>query len=105
VRARQTGWTANPTAIQTTSWAAEWLQSFITALFQSAGRRVWYPESQMRKVVEVFVNDALRAAYPVVLEELDRPSDDEFIEWIRKQMRRGPYSAAEIKAAKFVVRD
>ena len=58
----------------------------------------------MRKVVEVFVNDARRAAYPVVLEELDRPSDDEFIECIRRRMHRGPYSAAEIKAARFVVR-
>ena len=60
----------------------------------------------MRKVVEVFVNNIRRAAaYPVVLEELDGPSDEEFIECIRRQMRRGPYSAAEIKAARFVVRD
>jgi hypothetical protein len=59
----------------------------------------------MKKIVEVFVEDTRRAAYPVVLQELDRPSDDEFIEYIRKQMRRGPYSADEIKAAKFIVRE
>jgi hypothetical protein len=60
----------------------------------------------MRKVIEVFVNNIRRAvAYPLVLEELDGPSDEEFIECIRRQMRRGPYSAAEIKAARFVVRD
>ena len=41
----------------------------------------------MRKIVEVFVNDSRRAAYPVVLQELDRPSDEEFINHIRKQMR------------------
>jgi hypothetical protein len=33
----------------------------------------------MRKIAEVFVNDSRRAAYPVVLQELDRPSDEEFI--------------------------
>jgi hypothetical protein len=60
----------------------------------------------MRKVIEVFVNNIRRAAaYPFVLEELHGPSDEEFIECIRRQMRRGRYSAAEIKAARFVVRD
>ena len=59
----------------------------------------------MRKIVEVFVNDSRRAAYPVVLKELDRPSDEEFIEHIRKRMRGGPYTAHEIKAAKFIVRE
>jgi hypothetical protein len=59
----------------------------------------------MRKVVEVFVNDTRRAAYPVVLQELDRPSDEEFIEHIRKQMRVGPYTALEAKAARFIVRE
>jgi hypothetical protein len=59
----------------------------------------------MRKIVEVFVNDSRRAAYPVVLQELDRPSDEDFIEYIRKQMRGGPYTAHEIKVAKFIVRE
>jgi hypothetical protein len=59
----------------------------------------------MRKIVEVFVNDSRRAAYPVVLQELDRPSDEEFIKHIRKQMLGGPYTAQEIKAAKFLVRE
>ena len=58
----------------------------------------------MRKIVEVFVNDTRRAAYPVVLQELDRPSDEDFIECIRRQMRGGPYTAQEIKVARFVVR-
>jgi hypothetical protein len=51
----------------------------------------------MRKVVEVFVNDNRKAAYPIVLQELDRPSDQDFIEYIRKQMRGSPYTADEIK--------
>jgi hypothetical protein len=59
----------------------------------------------MRKVVEVFMNDTRKAAYPVVLQELDRPSDGEFIEHIRKQIRGGPYTAQEIKTARFVVRE
>jgi hypothetical protein len=59
----------------------------------------------MRKIVEVFVNDTRRAAYPVVLQELDRPSDEEFIEHVRRQMRGGSYTAHEIKAAKFIVRE
>ena len=57
----------------------------------------------MRKIVEVFVNDIRRAAYPVVLQELDRPSDEEFIKHIRKQMLGGPYTAQEIKTAKFLI--
>ena len=59
----------------------------------------------MRKIVEVFVNDTRRAAYPVVLQELDRPSDEEFIEHIRRQMHVGSYTAHEIKAARFIVRE
>jgi len=59
----------------------------------------------MRRIVEVFVNDTRRAAYPVVLRELDRPSEHEYIEYIRKQMRGGPYTANEIKAARFIVRE
>ena len=59
----------------------------------------------MRKIVEVFVNDRRRAAYPVVLQALDRPSDDEFIEQVRKQMRIGSYTAREVAAARFIVRD
>ena len=59
----------------------------------------------MRKIVEVFVNDSRRAAYPVVLQQLDRPSDEEFIEHIRRRMRRGPYTADEIKVARFLVRE
>jgi hypothetical protein len=59
----------------------------------------------MRKIVEVFVNDMRRAAYPVVLRELDRPSDGEFIEHVRQQMRVGPYTALEVEAARFIVRE
>jgi hypothetical protein len=59
----------------------------------------------MRKIVEVFLNDTLRAAYPVVLQELARPTDEDFIEYIRKQMRDGPYTADEIKVARFLIRE
>jgi hypothetical protein len=62
-------------------------------------------ERAMRKIVEVFVNDTRRAAYPVVLHELDRPSDREFIEHVRQQMRVGPYTALEVRAARFIVRE
>ena len=59
----------------------------------------------MRKIVEVFVNDTRRAAYPVVLQELDRPTDEEFIEHVRQQMRVGPYTVLEVEAARFIVRE
>jgi hypothetical protein len=59
----------------------------------------------VRKIVEVFVNDRRRAAYPVVLQALDRPSDEEFVEQVRRQMRVGPYTALEVQAARFIVRD
>ena len=53
----------------------------------------------MRKVVGVFVNNIRRAAaYPVVLEELDGPSDEEFIECIRRQMRRGSIQRPDLAA-------
>ena len=59
----------------------------------------------MRRIVEVFVNDVRRAAYPVVLSGFDRAADAEFIEQVVKRMRLGAYSAEETSAAKFLVRD
>jgi hypothetical protein len=58
----------------------------------------------LRRIVEVFVKDVRRAAYPVVLSALDRPADEEFIEQVQKRMRLGPYSAEEARVAKFLVR-
>ncbi len=61
----------------------------------------------MRKTVDVYLNDRLVASYPVVYpvvaEAIDRPTDDDFIERIKQQMRRY-YRSEDIKAARFVVR-
>ena len=59
----------------------------------------------MRRIVEVFVKDVRRAAYPVVLSEFDRPGDAEFIEQVVKRMRLGAYSVDETRVAKFLVRE
>jgi hypothetical protein len=59
----------------------------------------------MRRIVEVFVKDVRRAAYPVVLSEFDRPGDAEFIEQVVKRMHLGAYSAEETRVAKFLVRE
>ena len=59
----------------------------------------------MRRIVEVFVKDVRRAAYPVVLSEFDRPGDAEFIEQVVKRMRLGAYSVEETRVAKFLVRE
>ena len=59
----------------------------------------------MRRIVEVFVKDVRRAAYPVVLSGFDRPGDAEFIEQVVKRMRLGAYSVEETRVAKFLVRE
>jgi hypothetical protein len=59
----------------------------------------------MRKIVDVFVNDSLRASYPVVVESRGHPSEDDFIDYVRQGMDRGYYSAHDIKVAKFIVRE
>jgi hypothetical protein len=59
----------------------------------------------LRRIVEVFVKDVRRAAYPVVLSEFDRPSDAEFIEQVVKRMRLGAYWVEETRVAKFLVRE
>lgn len=60
----------------------------------------------MRRIVDVFVRDTLRASYPIVIEgEGRRPSKGEFISYVRKRLNRSVYSAQDIKAAKFVVRE
>jgi hypothetical protein len=61
--------------------------------------------SNLEAIVEVFVRDVRRAAYPVVLSEFDRPGDAEFIEQVVKRMRLGAYSAEESRVAKFLVRE
>jgi hypothetical protein len=57
----------------------------------------------MRKTVDVYVRDRLVASYPIVVKALDRPTDDDFIEGIKQQMRRY-YCSEDIRAARFVVR-
>jgi hypothetical protein len=57
----------------------------------------------MKKTVDVFVQDRLVAPYPVVLEASD-PMEEEFIDRIRRYMRRH-YSKEDIATAKFIVRD
>jgi hypothetical protein len=57
----------------------------------------------MKKTVDVFVQDRLVASYPVVLEASD-PREEEFIDRIRRYMRRH-YSKEDIATAKFFVRD
>jgi hypothetical protein len=57
----------------------------------------------MRKTVDVFVQDRLVASYPVVAMAIDRPTDDDFIERIKQQMRHY-YRSEDIEAARFVVR-
>ena len=55
----------------------------------------------LRKTVDVFLGDRLVASYPVVLET--NTSDQDFIEHVRRYMRRH-YSKDEIAVARFVVR-
>jgi hypothetical protein len=57
------------------------------------------------KIVDVFVKDTLKGSYPVVIECQGRPAEDEFVDQVRNGMDRGFYSADDIKAAKFVVRE
>ena len=57
----------------------------------------------MRKTVDVYVKDHLVASYPIVAEAVDRPTDDDFIECTKQQMRRY-YRSEDIQAARFVVR-
>ena len=57
----------------------------------------------MRKTVDVYLKDRLIASYPVMAKAADRPTDDEFVERIKQQMRS--YDRNEdIQAARFVVR-
>ena len=57
----------------------------------------------MRKTVDVYLKDRLVASYPVVAMAIDRPTDDDFIERIKQQMRHY-YRNEDIEAARFVVR-
>jgi hypothetical protein len=57
----------------------------------------------MRKTVDVFLRDKLVASYPVVVEAVDRPTDDDLIERVKESMR-SYYSDDEIRTAKFFVR-
>ena len=56
----------------------------------------------LRKTVDVFLGDRLVASYPVVL-EANNPTDQDFIEHIRRYIRRH-YSKDEMAVARFVVR-
>ena len=57
----------------------------------------------MRKTVDVYVRDRLVASYPIVAKSVDRPTDDDFVERIKQQMR-AYYRSQDIQAARFVVR-
>jgi hypothetical protein len=54
----------------------------------------------MRKTVDVYVKDRLIASYPIVMEAAERPTDNDFIESARRQMRRY-YRIEYIQAARF----
>jgi hypothetical protein len=57
----------------------------------------------MRKTVAVYLKDRLIASYPVVVKPVDRPTDDDFVERIKQQMR-SYYRSEDIQVARFVVR-
>jgi hypothetical protein len=57
----------------------------------------------VKKTVDVFVQDRLIASYPMVLEEIN-PTDEDFIDRIKRYMRRH-YSKEDVAAAKFIVRN
>jgi hypothetical protein len=59
----------------------------------------------VRKIVDVFVRDTLKGSYPVVIGCQGRQDEDEFIDQVRNGLDRGFYSADDIKAAKFVIRE
>jgi hypothetical protein len=78
---------------------------FATSALRSDGQtRSNWQDRILRRIVEVFVKDVRRAAYPVVLADADRPADAEFIEQVVKRMRLGAYSAEDARVAKFLVR-
>ena len=51
----------------------------------------------MRKTVDVYLKDRLIASYPVVAKAIDRPTDDDFVERIKQQMR-AYYRGEDIRA-------
>ena len=59
----------------------------------------------MRKVVDVFIRDALKGSYPVVIDCQDRPGEDELVDQLRNGLDRGFHSADDIQVARLVVRE
>jgi hypothetical protein len=57
----------------------------------------------VRKTVDIFLKDKLVASYPVVVEAIDRPTDDAFIARVKEQMQNH-YSNEDIQSARFLVR-
>ena len=57
----------------------------------------------MRKTVDVFLNDRLVGSYPVILNAIDKPTDDDYVATVKEQMKRY-YSHEDIEGASFVVR-
>jgi hypothetical protein len=57
----------------------------------------------VKKTVDVFLKDQLVASYPVVVQATDPPTDDDFIQRVKQQMR-SYYSSDDIRAARFLVR-
>ena len=50
----------------------------------------------VRKTVDVFLKDKLVASYPVVVDAIDRPTDDDFIARVKEQMQ-SYYRSADIQ--------
>ena len=42
----------------------------------------------MKKTVDVFIRDSLIASYPVVLTEIDQPTDEDYVDQVKRHMRR-----------------
>ena len=64
-------------------------------------KRWWRP---VRKTVDVFLKDKKVASYPVIVEGIDRPTDDAFIARVKEQMQ-SYYSSEDIQRARFLVRN
>jgi hypothetical protein len=57
----------------------------------------------VKKTVDVYLRDRLVASYPVVVQGIDQPTDDDFIQRVKRQMR-SYYSSDDISTARFLVR-
>ena len=42
----------------------------------------------MKKTVDVFIRDRLITSYPVVVTEIDQPTDEDYVDQVKRHMRR-----------------